>query len=178
MIMTKNSKKTSKGKKTSRHTTLNQFNSFTPRQTAKYEDSLEVLSIMRKGNTIKEASKQVGISIPTVKKYVGSALKLKNHRLVANQSDRLLRKIRIYENGKESWITVRGNKKSSVIAQYHSAIGQRLETHNSTALKPFENKSIIDSKGRHHRFETDVKKLVKIFEKREEPEFFTIYQRR
>ncbi len=148
------------------------------KQLAKYEDSLEVLSIMRKGTTIKNASKQVGISVPTVKKYAGSALKLKSHRLVAKQSDSLLRKIRIYENGKEEFIQTRGRKNSTILAQYMSAVGRRIDRNDTTALKLFENKTIIDSKGRHHKFETDIKKLIKIFEKREEPEFFIIYGRK
>lgn len=146
-----------------------------PKRLAKYEDSLEVLNLIRKGTTIKEASKQVGISVPTVKKYVHSALWIKNHRLVAKKSDDLLRKIRIYENGKETWVTVRGNKRSSLIGQYHSAVG-RIDKDQSI-LKSFKNKRIKDADGQVHRLEVDVTKILSILERREEPEFFTIYSR-
>lgn len=148
------------------------------KQIAKYEDSLEVISIMRKGISINNASKQVGISPTTVKKYVGTTLRLKNRRLVAKKSDSLLRKIRIYENGKEEFIQTRGRKNSSLIAQYMGAVGRSIDKNDSTTLKQFENKTIIDSKGKHHKFETDIKKLIKISEKRENREFFTIYQRK
>ena len=148
------------------------------KQIAKYEDSLEVVSIMRKGSTINNASKQVGISPTTVKKYMGSAIKLKNNRLVAKKSDSLLRKIRIYENGKEEFIQTRGRKNSSTIAQYLGAVGRRIDKNDVSALKQFENKTIIDHKGKHHRFETNFDKLKQISEQREEPEFFTIYKRK
>lgn len=150
----------------------------TSKQSAKYNDSLEVLSLMRKGNSINNASKRVGISPTTAKKYMGSTIKLKNNRLVAKKSDSLLRKIRIYENGKEEFIQTKGRKNSSTIAQYLGAVGKRIDKNDVDALKQFENKTIIDHKGKHHKFETDIKKLIQIFEKREEPEFFTIYQRR
>lgn len=150
----------------------------TSKQLAKYEDSLEVLRLVRKGKSLNQASKQVGISPSTVKRHVGSALKLKNKRIIARKNDSLLRKIRIYENGKEEFIQTRGRKNSSLIAQYMGAVGRRIDKNDINALKQFEKKSIIDSKGKHHRFETDIKKLIKIFEKREEPEFFTIYQRK
>lgn len=177
-MKTKSTKKIPNYKKAHQYQTLKQFDSYTPKQIAKYEDSLEVLRMMRKGITIKNASRQVGISVPTVKKYVGSALKLKNRRLIAKQSDSLLRKIRIYENGKEVFIQTKGRKNSNIIAQYMGAVGRRIDKNDTNALRQFENKTIRDSKGKHHRLETDIKKLINIFEKREEPEFFTIYGRK
>lgn len=150
----------------------------TKKQTAKYDDSLEVVSIMRKGYSLNYASKQVGISSATVKKYVGSALRLKNNRLIAKKSDNLLRTIKIYENGKGNFIQIRGRKNSKIIAQYMGAVGRRIDKNDTTALKQFENKSIIDYKGKHHKFETDIKKLVAITERRENREFFGIYKSR
>jgi hypothetical protein len=154
---------------------IKQIDSLPPKQLAKYEDSLEVLNLMRKGSMIKEATKQVGISTTTVKKYIGSALRIKNHQLVAKKSDELVRKLRIYENGKEEWITVRGNKRSFIIAQYHSTIGKIGQDAN---LKQFKLKRIRDINDQIHRFETDVEKIFSILERHEEPEFFTIYSGR
>jgi len=150
----------------------------TSKQSAKYDDSLEVLRLIRKGMSLNQASKQVGISPSTAKRYVGIALKLKNKRIVARKNDSLLRKIRIYENGKEEFIQIKGRKNSSIIAQYLGAVGKRIDKNDVAALDSFEKITIRDFKGNHHKFETDIKKLIQIFEKREEPEFFTIYQRR
>ena len=132
------------------------------KQIAKYEDSLEVLRVMRSGITIKKASEQINISPTTVKKYVGSAIRLKNHRLVPKKQDSLLRKIRIYENGKEEFIQTRGRKNSTLNAQYMGAVGRSVDKNDADALKPFEGKTIIDHKERHHKLENDIEKLTKI----------------
>jgi len=148
------------------------------KQIAKYEDSLDVLGLVRKGKSLNQASKKVGISPTTVKKYVGSALKLKNKRIVAKKRDSLLRKIRINENGKEAFIQTRGRKNSSISGKYLSAVGQSIDNNDTSALKPFEGKTIIDHKGKHHVLETNLDKLRQISERREEREFFSIYHRR
>lgn len=148
----------------------------TTKQIANYEDSLEVLSKMRDGLSLTKASKQVGISSSTVKRYVSSALSLQNHRWFAKQSDRLLRKMEIYEKGKPIWITVRGIKQARLIGQYHSAIG-RLEKDES-ALKSFKKIKVKDANGKFHRLETNVAKIFAILERREDSEFFQIYGRK
>ena len=149
-----------------------------PKKLAKYEDSLEVLRIMRQNKmSLTKASKTVQISPSTVKRNVGSALKKHGNRIIPKQNDNLTRKIRIYENGKEVWIQIRGNKKAATVARYHGATGRLLNQRETDAMKGFENQSIIDTKGKKHKFETSSKKLKAITERREEAEFFTIYTR-
>lgn len=151
------------------------LDSLNPRQFAKYEDSLHVLDEMREGKSIKTASKQYGISPSTVKKYLGSALYLKQHKLVAKKSDNLLRKLRIYKNGGEIPITVKGSKQAETIAQYHSAIGR---LHNDrSALVKFKKIIIKDINGKIHHLETNTVKIFAILERREDAEFFSIYAR-
>ena len=154
------------------------LDNLTSKQLVRYQDSLEVLRMMRSGTSFSKASSTVGISPSTAKKNLGNVLSTKKGKVTAKKSDMLLRKMRIYENGKEVFIQVRGSRRAKKIAQYHSAIGQRLDRNNKTALKPFRGSFIKDSRGKIHRFETDIDKIVTIFEQREEPEFFTVYQRR
>lgn len=150
----------------------------TPKQLTKYQDSLEVLRMMRTGTSFSKSTSTVGISPSTAKRHLGNALSTKKGKVTAKKSDMLLRKMRIYENGREVFIQVKGTRRAKKIAQYHSAIGQRLDRDNKKALKSFSGSFIKDSKGKIHRFETDVDKIVGIFERREEPEFFTVYQRK
>lgn len=152
--------------------------SLTPRQRSQYEDAIEVLRLMRNDATIKDATKKVGISISTAKKYIESSLKTKNKILVPKVTDNLIREMRIYENGEEKWILVRKLAKASKIGKYLSATGQLIDKNNKEALKQFEGRKVKDIYGKFHTFETNPKKISDIFEKREEPEFFTIYKRR
>ena len=148
----------------------------TSKQVAKYEDSLDVLNKIRHGQSLRHASKQVGISAQTVKRYVGSALKLQNHKWAAKQSDRLLRKIIIYENGKQEWITIRGIRQARIVAQYHSAIGRLSK--DESALHPFKKIKLSDAKGKFHRLETNSSNIFAILERQEDAEFYTIYGRK
>ena len=152
------------------------MNNLSPRQISKSEDSLEVLQLMRKQKmTLTKASKTVGISPKTVKRHLGSVIQKRSNRIIAKQNDNLPRKMRVYKRDKEVWIQVRGNKKAAMIAKYHGAVGRLLNQEQSDKIKNFESKSIKDTKGNIHKFETDPKKLRDIAERREEPEFFSVY---
>lgn len=149
----------------------------TSKQLARYEDSLEVLRLMRTGESFNNATKLVNISPSTAKKLLGKILHKKGNKLVARKSDNLVRKLRIYENGKETFIQIKGSSKAVKIAQYHSAIGRRIEKDDKLALEPFKDKIIKDTKGNYHTFETDIHKILDILRKHESPEQFTIYRR-
>jgi predicted DNA-binding protein (UPF0251 family) len=147
----------------------------TPKKIAKYDDSLETLRLMRKGVSIRQATKEMGISIKTLQKYVGSALRIKKGKIIPKITDNLLRKMRIYENGKETWIQIRGLRNASVIGQYHSSVGRLIDKNERNTLDVFKKVVITDDKGKKHKLETDRKLLFEIYDKRSEQEFFTIY---
>ena len=140
----------------------------TKKQYEKYDDSLEVLRRMRKGETLTEASKKVRISSRTVKRYVGSALYKKGRRFMPLKTDSLLRKMKIYENGEKTHVQIRGNKTARDIARYHSSIGILLNDKNKQkVMEEFTELKIVDYKGKVHRLETRVKVLNEIAERRE-----------
>ncbi|MDH5568165.1 MAG: hypothetical protein OEX98_00020 [Nitrosopumilus sp.] len=169
-------KRTTSSSSSNKKRRIKDLDKITPKQISKYEDSLEVLQLMRKQKmTLTKASKTVGISSKTVKRHLGSVIQKKSNRIIAKQNDNLPRKIRMYQNGKEIWVQVRGNKRAAEIAKYHGAVGRRLNQGQADAMKNFENKSIKDSKGKIHKFETNLKKLQDIAQRREESEFFSIY---
>jgi hypothetical protein len=144
------------------------LDSLTPKQEAKYYSAIEVLRKMRKGETLTNASKDVGISPTTVKKYVGSSLEKTKRRIVPTKEDRLLRRTNIYENGRLVSVQVRGNKKASRILAYRDSVERRIDNNRKDALAPFEGLAVTDFEGKKHRLETDVSKLKSILEKREE----------
>ena len=148
----------------------------TPTQLAKYDSSLEVLRLVRQRTSFTKAAKTVGIDPATAKKFLGSSLKKKRNRIVAKPNDSLIRYLRIYENGKEHFVQIKSNKATKRIAQYYSAIGRVIDGKEPNALKEFHGDIISDNKRQKHHFETDIKKILEILEKREEPEFFTIYR--
>jgi hypothetical protein len=159
-----------------RPTAVDDLERLSPKRLAKYNDSLEVLQKMRKeGGSLAKNARSVGISPNTVKRHVGAAFEKRGNRIVARQDDDLLRKMRMYKNGQEVWIQVRGRKSASKLGRYHSAVGRRIHLHELGALDSFKGEIITDFQGKKHALETDIGKIREIFAKREEPEFFTIY---
>jgi glycerate-2-kinase len=148
--------------------------SLTPKQQAKYDDALEVLRLVRKGTSFTHATKMVGINSATAKKKIGSALTKKNNRIIAKKRDALLRTLKIYENGKEVFITVKGTANAKKIARYHSALGRRIDRNDKNALNSFH--TVTDAKGHRHHFEANLNSILSVLQSKEEPPFFSIYK--
>ncbi|TAK25116.1 MAG: hypothetical protein EPO37_01845 [Nitrosarchaeum sp.] len=148
--------------------------SLTPKQQAKYDDALEVLRLVRKGTSFSHATKMVGINSATVKKKIGNAITKKNNRIIAKKKDSLLRTLKIYENGKEVFITVKGTANAKKIARYHSALGRRIDRNDKNALSSFD--TITDAKGHIHHFEINLDPILSVLQSKEEPPFFSIYK--
>ena len=138
------------------------LDSLPPRQIIAYENSLEVIRQMRRGKTITTATKNVGTTIPTVKKYAGSALQKKRNRITVKKNDNLLRKMRMYEDGKEVWVQVKGNRRAKVIGKYHDSVYKRMEQGQEDALDSFKGITVTDMNGKKHILETDIVKLTEI----------------
>ncbi len=147
----------------------------TTKQIAKYDDSLEVLRMMRAGTSFNKATKTVGISPPTVKKFLGNTLRKIKKRIKAKGHDILIRKMKIYENGKQVSVQVRGIQRAKLIGQYHSVVGQFTDKNDKTTLKQFENQILKDIFWKTHRFETEPDEILVILLKQEDREFFEIY---
>lgn len=136
--------------------------------------ALEVLNKVRKGCSLKEASKELHISYKTVIRHTNAFYK-KNGKWIPNSYDRISRVMSIYENGKQVWIEINSSRTASKIGKYNSSVNQFLRTGNIDVLKPFK-KPFKDANGQLHYFETDPDKLYDIESQKEEPEFFEIYK--
>jgi hypothetical protein len=130
---------------------------------------------MRKGSSLTDAAKEVGIDRRTARRHLGNALHKRGGRDQAKPADRIPRSMGINSHGKQIVVTVNDSKTASMIGQYHNAVRQYLNTGDDSALKKFKNVTVIDSTGTKHRLETDGKKIQAIEAAKEEPEFFEIY---
>ncbi len=138
--------------------------------------ALEVLRNMRKGETLRASSKNVGLSINSIKKHLGKSLFKKHGRWFVKNKDRIQRGMTIYKQrvGKIS-IAVTNSRDASIIGEYFSAVKQALKTGDSSHLKKFKKITIIDAKGKKHKLETNLDRLYEIDDEMEDVEFFEIY---
>ena len=150
------------------------WSELTRRELILRKKSLDVLSGVRRGQTLFDASKNVGINQETVIKHTNAFKKVKG-KWVVKSFDRISRVMSIYENGKQVWVEVRDSRTASRIGKFNSAVYQFIKSGNKDVLKPFK-KPFKDSKGNLHYFEINPEKLYEIAESWEETEFFEIYK--
>ena len=150
------------------------WSSITKRELNHREKSLDVLSKVRKGQSLTKASKELHTSPETVIKNTGAFKKVKG-KWIAKSQDRISRTMSIYENGKQEWVEIKDSRIASKIGKYNSAVNEFLRTDNTKVLKQFR-KPFKDFNGKKHYFETNPDKLNEIAEQQEESEFYEIYK--
>jgi len=98
------------------------------RSNAARERALKALWAMRQGDSLSKAARDNGVTIRTIKRYVGTAL-VQNRpggRISATKNDRLVRYLQIPGPDGPREISVRGSKRASEFAQYKAAINRLL----------------------------------------------------
>lgn len=105
--------------------------------------ALKALSAMRHRVTLSRAARDNGVTIRTIKRYVGSALVQgrPGGRIRATKSDRLVRYLQIPGPDGPRDITVRGSKAASEFANYKAAIN-RLLRGDRNAMAPWHGRRI------------------------------------
>ena len=106
------------------------WSSITKRELNHIEKSLDVLSKVRKGQSLTKASKELHTSPETVIKNTGAFKKVKG-KWIAKSQDRISRIMSIYENGKQEWVEIKDSRIASKIGKYNSAVNEFLRTGNT-----------------------------------------------
>ena len=152
------------------------WNTLSPREQLARERALEVMSHARRsGQSLSRLSREHKISAKAVLKATNSFKKVKG-RWKAKKTDKISRIMAINEKGKELFIEVTDSRYATLIGKYHSAVKEYLNTGNIDVLAEFEGKMVKDSSGKWHTLETDPSAIREINARREEPEFYDIYQ--
>ena len=147
-----------------------------PKEQLARERALEVLSYTRKsGQSLSRLSREHRISAKAVLKATNSFKKVKG-RWKAKKTDKISRIMAINEGGKELFIEVTDSRYATLIGKYHSTVKEYLNTGNTDVLAEFDGKRVKDSSGKWHTLETDPSAIREINARREEPEFYDIYQ--
>ena len=118
-------------------------NQLVQRSDAARERSLKALWAVRQGNSISKAARDNGVTIRTVKRYVGSALMQDRPggRIRATKSDRYVRYLQIPGPHGPIDITAHGSKEASEIARYKAAVNRFLRGERN-ALAEWHGKKI------------------------------------
>ncbi len=137
--------------------------------------SLEVLRLMRKGESLFIALEKVGVNKSMILRHLGTAIFNKSGKWKITSFDTIERQMHIYEGGVIKSITVTNSRDASLIGEYFAAVKKTISTNNVSNLKKFQNITIIDADGKKHQLETDLLKLYEIEDQKEDTEFFEVY---
>ncbi len=147
-----------------------------PKEQLARERALEVLSEARRSSrSLSRLSREHDISAKAVLKATHGFKKV-NGRWKANKTDSISRIMAINEDGKEVYIEVTNSRYASIIGRYQSAVKEYLNTGKTEVLADFEGMKVKDSSGKWHTLETNPDAIKEINARREEPEFYDIYQ--
>lgn len=113
------------------------------RSFAARDRALHALADMRHGSSPSQAARDNGVTLRTIKKYVGRALvqDRPGGRLRASKTDRLVRYVQIPGPFGPIEIKVRGSKQASDAAKYDAAVSRFLRG-DLKALAPWHGKKI------------------------------------
>jgi len=131
---------------------------------------------MRKGDSLKEASKKYGSTIKQAKIYLGKSIYKKNKKWFAKSKDRLEREMLIYEENIGKVIVIINQfKYAQLIGEYFSIVKIALNSGDDSKLIKFQNTPVIDSINEIHYLETNLNRIYEYEDKIENSEFFDIY---
>jgi hypothetical protein len=151
------------------------WNNLTPSEKVSRNQAFEALRLMRKGSSLRDASKAVNLSEREIKRQLGPTLRKVNGRWSARKHDSIQRQMTIYSKGRRLVIVTRNSRYASLIGSYLADVRHYLETGNHKYLRKYRGKFVIDANGQKHFFETNTKTVREIDERIEDREFQEIY---
>lgn len=141
--------------------TAGQYFAKTSRFQNLWDRVVAVISKLRsERSSLQQASREVGISPDTVKRWAGSSLKKSGTgRYQAKKTDKLLRVLMVPTSGGPREIAVRDSRDATLLGEYWNAVHRYLATGDSAALAKFSGKHIIDAEGNRIDLLTNLREL-------------------
>ncbi len=152
------------------------FNKLNKYQKVRREKAYTVLRDMRhKGYSYSYACSVEKINRRTAERYLRTAIYRKHGRILAKPFDTLPREMQVNSAGRSFFIELRGSRSASRMGAYHNAVRDYIYDGKLEMLNTYRNEGITDSSGTFYPFETDTKKLLEIYE-RKESESYEVYK--
>lgn len=115
------------------------------------------------GLSLKQASKDAGVSPRTVASWGGRTIKKgENGRYSVSKRDSLLRVVQVPTSQGIQEISLRNSRHASTLAQYWAAVQKYTKTGDSSEIEKFRGKRIKDANGVEVPLITDLKELNRL----------------
>jgi hypothetical protein len=119
------------------------YERLSPKEQEARHRAFEAISLMRsKGTSLKAASKFVGTTPATVRRYANDAIIHEGHRYYVTESDRSYQYMSVLSTNGVANVDTRGSRVRSLIGRHWNAIRRFGETGDVELLKPFIGKRV------------------------------------
>jgi hypothetical protein len=143
--------------------TVEEFFALSERDQERWRNVGHAVTEVRTGASLSKASRKFDLNPREVRQLAPSALrKLRNGRWVAKAHDRLLRVLAIPTRKGLSEIGVRDSRQASLLGRYWNAVDRYRDTGDSSVLREFRGKYIIDASGKRAALLTDLRELDRL----------------
>ena len=146
------------------HPKANERLASTPRKRRQVSDAKlqRALTLLRKEKSLARAAKAANVSPERLKREAIEKKALVRRGRKWGVRHNLPRQMLVYSGGRAEIITVGSFKSASLIGKYMSAVSRFLITNDAALLKPFVGRSVSDTSGKKHLFETNPNALYRI----------------
>jgi len=129
--------------------TLEDFRTLSNRWQEIWSDVGQIVTKIRAGASLAEASRQFGRDPRAVQRLAAPALrKQRNRRWAAKKIDRLLRVLQIITSEGRQEIGIRDSRQASTVGEYWNAVERYTATGDTSELRKFWGKRVMDADGK------------------------------
>jgi hypothetical protein len=122
-----------------------------------------------------DAARSVGVSVELLRRYLRENVSVKRRGRTLLIEDNRHREMTIYSRGEKTTAILPSFDAASVHGEFLNAVKAYILTGEDALLKRFEGRSVIDTSGKEHPFETDPNILHRLYSAGTEP-FHNIYR--
>ena len=130
---------------------------------SKSDDRLEAaLKVLRQTNDRTAAAKSVNIAPERLRRFLRENVQIEGRGRSLKITDNRPRDMTVISDGKADVLRLRDYGQASLNGQHLSAVREFIRTNDRELLLPFDDRAVIDTKGKAHPLETDPNELHRI----------------
>ena len=130
---------------------------------SKTDDRLEAaLKVLRQTGDRTAAAKSVNIAPERLRRFLRENVQIEGRGRSLKITDNRPRDMTVISDGKADVLRLRDYDQASLNGQHLSAVREFIRTNDRELLLPFDDRAVIDAKGKAHPLETDPNELHRI----------------
>jgi hypothetical protein len=129
----------------------------------KHDNKLEdALKLLRRSGNQARAAKEAGVSAERFRRFLRESSLAERRGRRWHVTDKRSRRMTVISGGEAREIMLRDFDQASLNGKHLAAVGAFLRTNDIDLLRPFDDQSVTDARGKAHPLETDPNALYRL----------------